>query len=432
MKTSKNRITNANGWILAVKLLKKYLIKPTKASALLSDLPENISSTDRRYCQFLFFGVIRHKLLIDCIIKKMLLKAPRVGLKALLMVAICEIIEMKDEKKDEKIPKIIDFAVENSKKHLSLGEAKLVNAVLRKVTETTRSIEEAEDISIDSLAVKYSHPMWLITRWIKEFGMDRTKRLLEWNQGIPPVYLRIEEEVDAIGLEATKWKGFYLMGNGGWSKAEELIGKGKAYIQDPSTRIAPEMAKVIDNENVLDLCAAPGGKSVMMASRLKGGIGQIVSIDLPGKRIVQLKENLAKMQGIKYSVIELDINDLSLEYFESLSLPGEYDVVLLDAPCSNTGVLRRRVDAKWRLGEKNIETMARIQLRLLKKAALFVKSGGRLIYSTCSIENEENFGVVEDFLENYGRLFECKQSIVSYPWDGGSDGGGAFLLIRKE
>ncbi|PWU06016.1 MAG: RNA methyltransferase, partial [Verrucomicrobia bacterium] len=165
-----------------------------------------------------------------------------------------------------------------------------------------------------------------------------------------------------------------------------------------------------------------------------GGRGELVAVDLPGARIGRLRENLEKLRkrkNIKYTIIEKDVKDLSLGYFESLNLPDVYDVVVLDAPCSNTGVLRRRVDAKWRLEEKDITRMADIQFELLVKSALFVKPGGRLVYSTCSIEREENMGVVEKFINQHGEEFELKKSIVSYPWMERHDGGGGFLLIRK-
>lgn len=435
MKTRKKRTTNTNGWMLAVELIKKYLIKPTKADALLSDLPENISSMDRRYCQFLFLGTIRHKLFIEHILNELLIKKPRIGLRAFLMIGIYEIMAMEEER----VPKIIDWAVENSKIFLSLGESKLVNAVLRKSCENIKIFLKKDDThSIEWLAIRYSHPKWLVTRWFHEFGIEITKQLLIWDQNIPSIYVRLQEERIMDGPDfkdfaiPTKWKDFYLIGSEGLKGGlDSLIKEGKAYIQDPSTRIAPELAQVMGNENVIDLCAAPGGKSFMLSKKLQGGSGQLVAVDLPGERIKRLRENLAKLRDVKYTIIEIDIMNLTSEYFESLKLPTQYDVVLLDAPCSNTGVLKRRVDAKWRLSENDISKMAKVQLELLKKASEFVKPMGRLIYSTCSIENEENIQVVNNFIKEYGNEFECIQSVTTYPWIDECDGGGAFLLQRR-
>lgn len=413
--------------MMAVKLLKKYLIKPTKADALLSDLPDNISFTDRRFCQFLFLGVIRHKLLIDNVINRMLKKAPRVGLRGLLMVAIYEMMEAGEEK----IPKIIDFAVESAKGFLSLGEAKLVNAVLRKAPDCLNELIKANKFSSKEwLATRFSHPEWLVNRWVEEFGLEATERLLVWDQTIPSIYVRTERG-EELGLESTQWDGFYVIRSGDWGKVDSLIDGGRGYIQDPSTAVAPGLAQVKSSDSVLDLCAAPGGKSVIMAQSLRGGEGQLVALDLPGERIDRLRQNLERLKDVKCSIVEADLNDVTSEYLMSLSLPGQYDVVLLDAPCSNTGVLRRRPDAKWRLTESDISKMAQIQLKLLKKAASLVKPTGRLIYSTCSIENEENFKVIDHFLESTNGLFECKSGTASYPWLTGHDGGGAFLLGYK-
>jgi 16S rRNA (cytosine967-C5)-methyltransferase len=167
-----------------------------------------------------------------------------------------------------------------------------------------------------------------------------------------------------------------------------------------------------------------------MGEALKGGEGQLVALDLPGERIGRLKANLTRLEAVKYSIVEADLNNVTPEYLEAMGLPGCYDVVLLDAPCSNTGVLKRRVDAKWRLEKGEITKMAQLQLKLLKRASALVKKGGRLVYSTCSIEGEENAGVIAEFLKSAGEDFEKLEGKVSYPWMEGCDGGGAFLLHR--
>lgn len=419
--------TKTGGFQIAVNLLKKYLIKPAKADVLLSDLPDNISSTDRRYCQFLFLGAIRHKGLIDHVVKKLLQKSPRVGLKALLMIGIYEILESPSEN----LPKIVDFSVETAKNSLSSGEAKLVNAVLRKVPAQLNTIlkEEMWD-SKEWLSIRFSHPEWLIKRWFTEFGPEITRKILEWNEQPSQVYLRAVRGEKVQGLEP-KVEDFYIVGAGQWNIAEKLIKEGKAYIQDPSTITAPRLASVGPDDLVLDLCAAPGGKSMVMAESLKGAKGQLVALDLPGERIARLKKNLERLHDVKYSVVEADLHEVSPSYLQSLNLPGQYDVVLLDAPCSNTGVLRRRVDAKWRLDKDDIKKMAQIQLNLLEKASTFVKPGGRLVYSTCSIENEENEAVVSGFLKTNSQSFELVERKMTYPWVDVCDGGGAFLLSRK-
>lgn len=420
-----------SGWKLAVKLLKKYLVNPTKADVLLNDfLPEIISFTDRKFCQFLFFGSIRYKGLLDYMIGRLLMKGPRNGLRALLMVGMYEILMSCDGD----VPKIVDYAVGVAKGELSLKEAGLVNAVLRKVWDLWEEIKEGEGWDLGEwLSVRYSHPLWLVRLWIREFGEEDTRKLLEWDQEVSPVYVRIMEgfEDEDEGLEGCGVEGFYRVGEGKWNRVKEWVDEGRIYIQDPSTGAAPRLAGVQAGDRVLDLCAAPGGKSMILAGELRGGLGQLVALDLPGERIGRLRENLSKLKDVNYAIVEADLNTVDSGYLERLGLPGEYDVVLVDVPCSNTGVLRRRVDAKWRLREGDIEGMARVQLELLRKAGGLVKEGGRLVYSTCSIENEENFGVVEAFLEG-DNGFELMEGDVRYPWVSGYDGGGAFLMRRGE
>ena len=146
----------------------------------------------------------------------------------------------------------------------------------------------------------------------------------------------------------------------------------------------------------------------------------------------RLRENLGRISGMRYEIMESDLLDVEPVLFLNSALPTSYDGVLLDVPCSNTGVLRRRPDAKWRLQEDDISHSATYQIALLTKAARFVKPGGRLVYNTCSLEPEENEDVVELFIDLSRNKFQLVQRIHSRPWIEGHDGGGAFLLGRKE
>jgi 16S rRNA (cytosine967-C5)-methyltransferase len=164
------------------------------------------------------------------------------------------------------------------------------------------------------------------------------------------------------------------------------------------------------------------------------GKGQIVAVDLPGKRIARLEENLSTLRSedLKCEIVECDLLEMDASTFEDKSLPSAYDAVMLDAPCSNTGVIQRRTDVKWRLLPKDIKNCAKLQLQLLHSAARFVKAGGRIAYSTCSIEAIENQLVVDAFLASKsGRVFKLEKAIGSLPWETGHDGAGAFLLRRE-
>lgn len=311
-------------------------------------------------------------------------------------------------------------------------ELGFLNALLRKLPEAILSIDPNE-----SLADFYSHPHWLVAHWLDSFGPDQTHALLEWNQQIPGHSVRLYQtggELPAF-LQPTEWDGFYkISGAANWQEqVAPLLQSGKAYIKDPSTRFAPALLAPEPGMQVLDLCAAPGGKSFDLAD-LMGFTGHIVAVDVPGDRIQRLRDNLARLAGLGVitTILEADVLRLNAATLEQQGLPPRYDAVMLDAPCSNTGVIQRRTDVKWRLEPKDIPECAALQLRLLSAASQFVKPGGRLVYSTCSLETAENRSVVDQFLQSsQGTGFELLREAVSLPWITGHDGAGAFLLYRK-
>jgi 16S rRNA (cytosine967-C5)-methyltransferase len=157
--------------------------------------------------------------------------------------------------------------------------------------------------------------------------------------------------------------------------------------------------------------------------------GRIVSLDLPGSRIDRLKENLSRTTGVEVALVQADLLKGASAALKEHGLPQEYPAVLIDVPCSNTGVMRHRVDVKWRLQEGDFAKHARQQGALLAAAARLVAPGGRLVYSTCSIDDVENAKVVGDFLDRH-RAFTLGKSSVSVPWKDGHDGAAAFLLLR--
>lgn len=424
-----------DGWDLALKLLKTYLHRPGKSSMILSELPKALSSKNRQVCQYLFLGSLRHFKLIDYLIEKTVLKKPRRELLLFLMLALVELIE---NKKPEKAPKIIHYLVNEAKKRYSINEVGFVNAVLRKINAIFENLSKEEKMfSKDWLSLRYSHPEWLINRWFQYFGGSHTVELLKWDQAPPSIYIRLSVNTAPVekligegeGLAKTPWNGFYEHREKRWQTVQTLLEKGFGYIQDPSTRFVKELADVQPTDRVLDLCAAPGGKSRLLGECL-GPKGQLVAIDLPGNRILQLKENLLKIEGVPIAILEKDVLALCKEDFTKAKLPINYDKVILDAPCSNTGVLRRRPDAKWRLRESDIQSISQTQLQLLLQAAKFVKPGGNLIYSTCSIEPEENAGVIEAFLKTHTSAFSLLEEHAHKPWETGHDGGAVYLLTK--
>ncbi|MEX2381355.1 MAG: RsmB/NOP family class I SAM-dependent RNA methyltransferase [Opitutales bacterium] len=420
------------GWNEAVDLVYQFLQRQTRADRLLDTQLKPLPREERRRCQNLFFGTLRNLTLIDHVINQNVKQAPRARLRAHLLVTGFELMDVPDA-----VAVVVHHAVERAKESFSPAESRMVNAVARKLPHSINEILERPAGSPPDLALRFSHPLWLVERWAGVFGLENTRSLLAWNQEPPAVFVRTfdspnggdGEALEPSGLESTPWSGFWRVRRGEWERAEQMIGEGRAYAQDPSTRLAPELLGARPSETLLDLCAAPGGKSLLLAEALAGS-GILVSLDQPGAKERRLAENMARYPWAKTSVVGADLRRCAPGEMERRGLPSRYDGVLLDAPCSNTGVLRRRVDARWQIRPEDIGRLASVQGELLRAAAGFVREGGRLVYSTCSIEPDENEQVVESFVRESKGAFELVEKRLACPWEAGHDGAGAFLLKR--
>jgi 16S rRNA (cytosine967-C5)-methyltransferase len=420
-------------WPAAVRLVARWLDRRERIDLLLETLPATMAGADRARCQNLVLGVVRHHGRIEAALARLVAHAPRFLTRAVLLVAAYELIETATAGDDDgRTAKIVHHAVEQAKSIASPAEARLVNAVVRKLAGVLASPSPSTDDPA-ALAEYFSHPAWLVRGWIAQFGVEATRALLAWNQRPAPVHARWRasgEDVPAW-LEPTPWTGFFEVTSGHWPEVEPLLRDGKLYLQDPSTRLPVELLAPQQGETVLDLCAAPGGKSLAIADAM--GVGRLVAVDVPGARIDRLKENLARAGQMDVALVQADVlADLGAILREH-DLPQSYDAVLIDVPCSNTGVIRHRVDVKWRLQPGDLKKHPQQQLALLQSAARRVAPRGRLVYSTCSIEAEENEDVVRGFLGNRGGAgFALERSVTSHPWTAGHDGGAAFLLRRTD
>lgn len=416
-----------DGWMAAVRLTEAYLSGSEKADRLLDLLPDSFLGKRRAVCQSLFLGALRHGHRVRQALRPLCRNRPRPMAEAVCLVAGYELWTADPGKQ----PKIVHHAVERAKTMLHRGETRFLNAVLRQLPPALAAIEAGEDA-----AATHSHPVWLVERWRRALGPDRTERLLAWNQVEPDTFVRVYDPELGLPqcLEPSQWDGFYrLQAVDGWQAAlRPLLDSGRAYIKDPSTRLAAALLDPAPGAPVLDLCAAPGGKARDLADRLNYR-GTIVAVDLPGQRLQRLRDNLATFssEALRCPIFEADVAALEPGHLAEAGLPDRFDAVLLDAPCSNTGVIRRRPDVKWRLHPEAIESCATLQRELLSAAAGCVKPGGRLVYSTCSIEPEENTDVIETFLSSRaGAAFSRLESSVAYPWETGHDGAGLCLLQR--
>ena len=494
-------------WPAAVWLLERWLERAERVDALLEGVvrptpgvaevpaetppdrrrPIQLPAEDRARCQHLFFGAVRHLGRLNEAIDAVVARSPRSRLRAVLLIAGFELLDAGVAPVEEgQAARIVHHAVAQAKTLLSAAEARLVNAVLRKLVARLRAALPAADAGAAELAQYFSHPAWLVQRWLTHFGPDATRRLLQWNQTPPPIHARWRAaERPPAWLQPAAWPGFHVVPAGHWPEIERLLAAGTLYLQDPSTLAAATLLDPQPGETVLDLCAAPGGKSLLLADLLetkarpavadvsakalataeglaKMGLpavaspeaglpavgpaeaGRVVAVDLPDdRRIGRLQENLTKAHGVEVALVQADVLKLTPALLRQQGLPPAYSAVLLDVPCSNTGVMRHRVDVKWRLREADIARHAAQQRALLAAAARLVAGppagseaggtgpGGRLVYSTCSLEPEENEQVVESFLRAAAGRFVLEQARSSRPWEAGCDGGSAFLLRKN-
>ncbi len=403
-----------DGWSLAAELVERWLIEGERTDALLEELPSGLGGPDRARAQALFLGVVRWWSRLEAALQPLMRRPPRKRVQAVLLVAAFELLEGGEP------ALVVHHAVTRAKTLTSAQEAGLVNAVARKLGPALAA-------GPADLAGRWAHPAWLVARWEKQFGPDNTRRLLEWNQAPAPVYARWRSpNAPPAWLQPTPWPGFHTVNAAPWEEVRTLAAQGVLYLQDPSTRLGAELLAPQRGETVLDACAAPGGKSLLIADAMKQG--RLVAFDQPAARLDRLKQNLRNVPAeVQAALMPGDLRKAGPKYFAEHNLSEAYDAVLLDAPCSNTGVMRHRVDVKWRLQEGDFAQHAAQQFTLLRAAARLVRPGGRLVYSTCSIDPEENGQVVQRFLRE-ARGWKLERQTEAFPWAEGHDGAGAFLL----
>ncbi len=299
----------------------------------------------------------------------------------------------------------VNEGVEFVKRLQGQKPADLTNAILRNILRTKNSLrypDPNEDL-IGYLAAFYSHPSWMIKRYLARFGREDTEKLLAANNEKPYLTLRINglktnrdefiQLLESVNLRYTTGKflpEFFQLQNLTNITAWEYFSKGYFNIQDESAGLACKLLDPQPGEKVIDLFAAPGGKTAFLA-HLMNDEGEITTLDRYESRLKILENNMERL-GIK-SYKTFVINALEFE-------GGPYDRVLADVPCSGTGTLSKKPDIKWKKDLLDIRKMAKNQYDLIKKAASLLKPGGVLVYSTCSIEPEENFEVVNKFLIN--------------------------------
>ncbi len=261
----------AGAWLEAAGVIARWLDRHERVDELLQKLPPGMPTAERARCQHLVFGVIRHFGRIDGELTRLVAHPPRFPTRAALLLAGFELLEAGPNPAEAgMVARIVHHAVERTKELSSPAEARMVNAVVRKLATRLDGPPPPKLAEAAVLAEFFSHPEWLVTRWLRHFGAAATRALLEWNQQPAPVYARWRADgAPPDWLKPTAWPGFLEIPAGHWADVEPLLKSGAIYLQDPGTRLAVELLGVQPGETVLDACAAPGGKSLQLADLLR-------------------------------------------------------------------------------------------------------------------------------------------------------------------
>jgi 16S rRNA (cytosine967-C5)-methyltransferase len=378
-----------------------------------------LSPLDRALCQELVYGVVRWQGTLDWLMaRKTSGRAQNASLRALLHLGLYQLFWLQRIPDHAAVHETVELA-----KSLGFGpRAGFLNAVLRGYIRQREVTEKLlADLKQTDPAAGYSHLHWLVERWQARWGKAQTAQLLAWNNQPPPIYARVNElKTDADRLTARwlqegvefeerawDWTGprsvFELRHHPPLAALGSLQ-DGWFYVQDPSTLLAVRSLDPQPGETILDLCAAPGGKTLYISQRM-GDRGRVVARDNQPERLKILEENCRRLGA---TCVAFD------------DTPGVFDRILIDAPCSNTGVLRRRVDARWRVQAEEIKRLSMAQSALLSQAVPLL-NGGIVVYSTCSLEPEENEEVVRRFLQNHP-AFKLENERQLLPFIDGVDG----------
>jgi 16S rRNA (cytosine967-C5)-methyltransferase len=368
-------------------------------------------SADRAFAVELFYGVVRNRTLLDFWIRQLRRGRVDEDLRDILRIGLYQLFILKTPE-HAAVYETVDLS---PKRHHAI-----INAILRSAARDRRGLQRRANSQ--SLDVRTSHPQFLIERWTKQFGGGAAEALCTWNNQSPPIYARINRlKIDRQSfLEGyrnartlPKVSNFVEL-----PAPANALDQGDCYVQDPSTSIACELLQPKPGEKILDACAAPGGKTGYLAE-LMANQGLLIACDREPARLNLLDENLARL-GVRIAKIVCHDWMKSAVPPEILSA-APFDRILIDAPCTNTGVMRRRVDVRWRLKPADFNRMRARQIEITRAVIPFLKPGGILVYSTCSLEREENEDVVQTLLRGMS-ILQLEEETRSIPFQDNFDG----------
>ncbi len=355
-----------------------------------------LDARDRRWAQELVYGMLRRRAMLDALLSDRVrggLVRLDPDLTDLLRLGAYQLLHMRS------VPAYAAIAqtVELTKERHGLGASKLANAVLRRL-DRERDMPDATVPTdpVDALALRHSHPRWLVARWVGRWGAEETERLLEANNVEAPLVVRpynivreqLEATLESVGVEvvdAPLARDSLAIKSPVSLTELGAYRQGLFFVQDPAATLVAQYAAFPAGAEVADLCAAPGGKALELARTASF----VVAGDRSLQRIQRTQTNARRVDARNMLVMVSDARTPAIR---------PVDAVLLDVPCTGTGTFRRHPDARWRLKVSDIAVLAATQRSILRAAADVVKPGGLLVYATCTLEPEENDAQIEAFL----------------------------------
>jgi len=393
------------------------LLDPLLARLLSSS---ELSPLDRALVTDLVNGTIKFKRRLDWILNLFLpsgVESLNAQILSLLRLGSYQIIF------SERIPDFaaVDQTVNLAKVHLGQRWANLVNGVLRNIIRDREGLPypPLDKDPLSHISIYYSHPEWMVKRWLNRFGLEETISLCRWNNQRPKISIRLntlkftgmelERELRSGGIKFKRGrylKDFYEIERGNPLRTK-AFSAGLFQVQDQSSGLAVLLLGPRAGEKVIDLCAAPGGKFCSIV-QLTHGKAKAIGVDISGRRLQLVRQNCQRL-GVKSALL--------------LRADGRYlrtrtgaDRVLIDAPCSGLGALRKRADLRWKMTPRRIRKLAVLQRDLLQNGAALLRGGGLLVYSTCTMEPEENQLMIQDFL-HVNRRFKLEKPSRAIPRD---------------
>ena len=422
----------------ALQIINDVLYKGTFLEESLEILKNSkIDERDYAFIKEITTGVIRNKTYLDYVIKEnSRVKFNRIHklILSILEMAIYQMYFL------DKVPdySIVDESVNLAKIYGNKGSISFTNGILRSISKKDKVQVKIKD-SIDNLSTFYSHPRFYTEYFYKIYGEDFTKKLLKANNEKAPFTIRVNSlktnkedlvnKLSELGYRVleTSFENALNIDNPNGIIDTDLFEEGYFYVQDLGSILVSSFLKPRKDSKVLDLCAAPGGKTTHL-SEIMENTGEIVACDKSKGKVKIIKENAKRLGCKNISPIINDARVLNEEFIE------DFDYVLVDAPCSGTGLYRKKPDIKWNKNIEDIKELSKVQLEILEKAKEYLKVNGFLLYSTCSLSKLENEDVIQNFI-NKNKNFKIiklrdKEILKLFPSVDGSDGFSMCLLEK--